>query len=166
MNTTLLIFGILLLAAGLILAFIPSRWSAPVAWAGLLLSVLSGHMMLSTGQIVFWACAAAMVTAIDFMLPPQVAGSRHGVMYIVTATLLGTLVGMIASGAAMIVGAAVGAFAGALAFSRTPRGHDLTFPSRRFVNYLAAKGMPAVVTMCIIGIAVALLISQYQLIPQ
>ncbi len=153
-------------AVALAMTFVPSRWSALAAWTGLLFFVLSGNVVLSTGQMVFWAVAAAMVAALGFLLPQAVARSRHGVTYIAVGTLLGVLIGMLASGAAMIVGAAAGALAGGVAFSRTPGGRNINFPSRQFFNYLGAKGLPAVVTLCILGIALALLISQHQLISQ
>lgn len=166
MTLTLLIIAALLLAAAIAMTFLPSRWSAPVAWAGMVLTILSGHIMLSTSQIVFWGIAAAIVLALNFLLPPDISRSRVGINYIAAGTIIGTLLGILASGPAMIVGSLIGAAAGAIAYSRTPRGRNLGFPSRPFFNYLAAKGLPAVITICIIGITLALLVSQQSLIQQ
>ena len=164
MNTFLLIVAGVMLTAAVVMAFIPQSWSAPLAWLGLLLARLSGHLMLSTGQVIFWAVAAAIVLGINYLLPVAVVKSRRGVPYIAGGALVGAFVGMIASGAMLIVGSVVGATFGALAYKRTPAGADLEFPSRRFFNYLAAKGLPAVVTLCIVGIALGLIVTQYTLL--
>lgn len=163
-STILTIAGALALTAAVVLMFRPWPWAALVAYAGLWLMVWSGHIVLSPAQLVFWGVAAALVAGINFLLPAEVVASRRGVAYIAGAALAGTLVGMLASGAGMIVGSVVGAACGALAYSRTPSGRDIVFPSRPWLNYLAAKGLPAVVTCCIIGIVVALLASQYYII--
>lgn len=164
MSITLTIAGTLLLTAAIVLSMRPSRWNAPTAYAGLWCFIGSGNIVLSVEQEIFWGVAAALVLALGYMLPREVADSRRGVAYIVGATLAGTLVGMIVSGAGMIAGSVVGAFCGALAYSRTPGGRDIDFPSSQFFNYLAAKGLPAVITMCIIGIVIALLASQHAIL--
>ena len=45
---------------------------------------------------------------------------------------------------------------GGYVYARTPAGKPLGFPSAQFFQYLCAKGLPAVVTVSIIGIAVML----------
>ncbi len=146
-----------MLAAGVVLAFIPKTWSAPVAWLGLCLLWFSGSIAVTWSVLLFWGIASAITLAINFLLPKIVANSNLGVGYIVGASLAGTLVGMLVSNAGMIVGSALGAFCGALAFSRTPKGGAMKFPSQRFFNYLCAKGLVAVVTTCIAGEAFVLL---------
>lgn len=164
MEMTLIILGSLLLTAAIVMAFRPSRWSAPVAYIGLWLFILSGNIVLSVFQEVFWGLAAAIVLALNYTLPAGVVSSNRGVAYIAGGTLGGTLVGMIVSGAGMIIGSVLGAFFGALAYCRTPGGRDIRFPSAQFVNYLAAKVLPAIITFCIIGIVIALLASQYAIL--
>lgn len=157
MSIILTITGVLLLAAGVVLAFMPKSWSAPVAWLGLLLLRLGADVDAPWSTLLFWGCAALIAWGICVLLPKAVANSRMGVGYIVGASLAGTLVGMLLSAAGMIVGSALGAFCGALAFSRTPAGSVMRFPSRQFFNYLCAKGLVAVVTTCIAGEAFVLL---------
>lgn len=157
MSIILTITGVLLLAAGVVLAFMPKSWSAPMAWLGLLLLRLGADVDAPWSSLLFWGCAALIAWGICVLLPKAVANSRKGVGYIVGASLAGTLVGMLLSAAGMIVGSALGAFCGALAFSRTPAGAVMRFPSRQFFNYLCAKGLVAVVTTCIAGEAFVLL---------
>lgn len=154
---TLTITGVLLLAAAVVLAFVPKPWSAPLAWAGLLSLAISDTIESSSSILIFWGIAALIAWGINIMLPRAVARSSMGVAYMTGAALAGTSVGMLLSGAGMIAGSVLGAFCGALAFSRTPAGNTLHFPSKQFVNYLCAKGLPAVVTTCIAGEAFVLL---------
>lgn len=160
-DMALVITGIILLALSVVLAFVPVRWSAPVAWCGLLLSGWGTAVEIGTGTYVFWAVAAAIVLVISYLLPSEIARSGKGNGYICGATLAGALVGLVISHAALIIGAVLGAFCGALAYSRTPAGAALGFPSPKFLNYLCAKGLPAVVTMCIVGLAVGALTAIY-----
>ena len=151
------VIGVLLLAAGVVLAFIPKAWAAPVAWVGLFLLWYADCVTSPWSTMLFWGVAAAIAWGINVLLPKPIANSSMGVGYITGAALAGTLVGMLLSNAGMIIGSVLGAFCGAMAFSRTPAGEPMHFPSRQFVNYLCAKGLPAVVTTCIAGEAFILL---------
>lgn len=164
MSNLLMICGAVVLTASLVLMFAPRRESAPVAFAGLLLLQLSGHIVVSTTQLVFWGVAALIVLGLNVLLPASVAGSSRGVAYMAGGALAGTLVGMLTGSAGLIIGSVAGALCGAVAYSRTPGGRDLGFPSQKFFNYAAAKGFPAVITSCIIGIAIALFASQWTII--
>lgn len=157
MSMILTITGVLLLATGVVLAFVPKGWSAPVAWIGLWLLCLGDAVQASWSTLLFWGMAALIAWGITILLPKAVANSKMGVGYIVGAALAGTLVGMLMNNAGMIVGSVAGAFCGALAFSRTPGGRTMKFPSCPFFNYLCAKGLVAVVTTCIAGEAFVLM---------
>lgn len=131
----------------------------PAALTGLLALCCSavgnyGQMLVDWQTLIFWGVATAMVIGLHMMLPPFVTRSRAGVPYISGGALAGTAVGMVmATTAAIICGAALGAFMGALAYWRTPKGRPMLFPSSKFFNYLAAKGLPAVVALSMTAIA-------------
>ncbi len=157
MTTIMTIFASLLLATSVVLAFLPSRWSVVTAWAGLLLTGIGSGVDIGVTIYIFWGVAAAIVMALSYLLPPDITRSTRGNGYIVGAALAGALVGLVLSHAGMIVGAVLGAFCGAMAYSRTPAGTTLAFPSGKFLNYLCAKGLPAVITMCTVGTAIGIL---------
>lgn len=133
-------------------------WAPAVAWASLAILLLTSAKVPTLSTVGFWAAAAAIATAINFMLPRSVTDSRIGQGYIAGATIAGMLVGMVISPAAMIVGAIAGAFIGALAFSRTPAGANIREPFSKFINYVCAKGMSAVIAACICGTATSYII--------
>lgn len=153
LNLAACTIGLIICAAGVVATFMSRIWSALVCFVGFATVYFWGGTELSASQFFFWGAAAVMAWGICYMLPKPVALSRVGVGYIAGATLAGALVGMIVSAAGLIIGAVVGAFCGALAYSRTPSGAILEFPSSKFLHYLCAKGLPAVVDMCIFCLA-------------
>lgn len=150
--------------ASLVITYIPRGWGSLVAYCGLLCLSFVPGLTVTTEALVFWGIAALIALGICSLLPDWVSKSRKGVGYIVTATIAGTLVGMLISSAGLIIGAVTGAFCGALAFSRTPEGKALKFPSSEFLNYLCAKGLPAIVTACIAGLTLSTLYNYYYII--
>lgn len=104
-----------------------------------------------------WGIAVAIVLVIDMMQPRRLARCTNGMTYIGIGALVGMMVGMTGfSYLWMVAGAAIGVIAGGYVYARTPAGRPLGFPSAQFFQYLCAKGLPAVVTVSIIGIAVML----------
>lgn len=142
-------------------AFASWRWSAASNYLALWALYYAPGFALPDGLMTFWGIATLIALGINYMLPFQVATSRMGMAYIGVGALCGTAVGLVvASQAATICGAALGCLCGAIAYSRTPRGRQMDFPSTRFFNYLLAKGLPLTVVMSISGI-VAMALYQY-----
>lgn len=134
-------------------SFASWRWAAATAYLSLWPLYYLPEFAISDSIMTFWGIAALIALGINYMLPFAVATSRQGMPYIAGGGLCGTMVGLVAaSQAAVICGAALGAVLGGLAYSRTPRGRILDFPSTRFFNYLVAKGLPLTVTLSCAGI--------------
>lgn len=145
--------SMLLLAGGVILMFLSKRFAALAAYCGLLGIWLTNNHFSST-SLIFWGIVTGIVLVIEYLLPKHVATSTRGVGYMAGAALAGTFVGLAISHEWMIVGAVAGVLLGGIAYSRTPAGSVMEFPSSKFLNYLCAKGLPAVVTTCIVGTAI------------
>lgn len=152
MNLTVLICGCMLMAAGMVLAFLSSRYASVAAYLALWVCRYSGAVSLELSTLLFWGAATALCIGIDLLLPQTIARGRAGVVHISGGALAGSAVGMCSNTmAGVICGAALGAFFGAMAFSSTSAGKPMHFPSAKFFNYLAAKGLPATVTMSMAG---------------
>ncbi len=154
--------SVLLLVGSVVGCFMRRRWAVVLAYAGMLGIDLLLFSHFSSRDW-FWGAATIIVLAIVYMLPTAVTASRLGVGYIVGGVIVGAAVGLIVSHAWLIVGSVVGGILGGVAYSRTPRGSEMGFPSPRFFNYLCAKGLPAVVTVCIVGTAIELLLSYFKI---
>ena len=150
----IIVICILLLILAAVLTFTSVSYGTAVAFLALCTSGLLPGVELSGSLYMFWGVAMLIVIALNTILPRSVATSRVGVPYIVTSTLAGMLVGLTLSHAAMICGAILGG----IAFARTPSGSVLAFPTHRFWNYLCAKGLPAIISLCIIGTAIPIIV--------
>ncbi len=145
--------GICLLGA-LILAFMPRVWASVAALASLWCVMLAMDGWHSWPVLLFWSVATALVLGIHRLSAGAPAPSRIANAYVSGGALAGAVVGMImTTSAAVIIGAAVGAFCGAFAFSRTPGGRGLDFPTAQFATFLVRTGLPAVVVMSMVAIA-------------
>lgn len=133
------------------------RFTPATAWLTLLLiwGIASGN------TIIFWGITAAIALGINYMLPTEIAKSRVGVSYIAGGALTAAIAGTLLSTWGTVIAAALGAILGSLAYSRTPSGKVLEFPSKKFFNYLCAKGLPITVNISLIVIYITLLISYF-----
>ena len=155
MNEILLIVGLALLAAALVFVVRPWLPSAITAMAALVALHVSTYICLPVSTFVFWGVASLIVLAIGLLLPKgEPGGSRQGSCYLVAGALAGLLVGIAVDARVMILCAIFGAIFGELAYSRTPKGCWIKFPSLDFIHYFCAKGMNIVVTVAMVGIAI------------
>lgn len=161
MTVFLIILGIVALVAGFLAIMRPWFPGAPVAYLGLWLLKWAGFIHPTVSLLTSWGVIAAIVLGLDLLLPRNVTRATNGMTYMGTGGLVGLFVGMTGFSLAWaVVGAAAGVLLGAFAYTRMPGGEGLGFPSARFFQYLCAKGLPAVVTLGIIGIAVLLAVME------
>lgn len=155
MTTFLLITAVLAALAAVVLCFMSWRWSAAPALAGYLTAwAVACHGSAPWTSPVMWTVTALMALMLNMILPVQVSTSRRGNGYIAGGALTGLVACLLISLPWMVAGAAFGAAIGGIAYSLTPRGRSLSFPSRGFIHYLCAKGLPAVVTVSIAALTV------------
>lgn len=161
MSTLLLISGIVALVAAFLAILRPYVPGAVLAYAGLWLFKWSGFIHPSAGLLASWGVIVVVVLVIDFLLPSSISRATNGMGYMGVGGLVGLFVGMTGFSLAWAVaGAAAGVLLGAFAYTRMPGGKALGFPSSRFFQYLCAKGLPAVVTLGLIGIALLLVVME------
>lgn len=148
-----LIFAILFAGVAIVLAYM-SKWEAiPAAFLSLLSGFFGRVASVSAASLIFWGVAAVVVLALWFMLPRHVVASRRGMPFLCTGALAGTVVGMVFNtSAGIILGAAVGIFLAALVMGRSAVGRDLEYPTKKYFNYVLAKGFPVLVTFAILGV--------------
>ena len=68
--------------------------------------------------------------------------------------MAGGMLGILLAPRIMVLGVILGAAMDQLAYSRTPAGNWMLFPSTQFWRYFAAKCLPAIVAISIVCIAV------------
>lgn len=158
-STPWLVFALILAAISLVMMFVPRTPACIVAYMALWAAKLSSYTPFTTGTMLFWGAAVAIVLINRFLLPSQVRNSSRGLGYIAGGAIAGMALGLtLYTAASIIIGAVVGAFLGSIAYSRTAAGQVLQFPTSKFFNYLGAKGIPAVIAASLNGLIFAGLI--------
>lgn len=133
---------------GIALAFVPSFPASLMSLCALVLAWSYGALALPTVQLVCWIAAAAVAVVLSRLLPRQIRLSRQGLGYIAGASVVGAALGaVVGSSAAVILGAASGVTLGALAYMRTPGGAVISSDKSKYINYVLAKGLPAIVAV-------------------
>ena len=160
----------LMVIAGLVLAAVAGL-AFYLAWKGRVEGVIAvyvalllcGHGRVPAGQLVFWGVASAAAVALMLLLPRQVSKSTVGMAYLTAGGLVGMVVGLsLGTMASLILGSAAGCLLGAFVVGRLDTGRELDFPSRKFFNYVCAKGLPVVVLFSMLGLILSTLFYNWQ----
>lgn len=161
MLTTYLLCTGMLLALTVVAVFFPRIPAVLGAYGAMWLCRLSGFALFDNNTMIFWGVATLLVLGLQYLLPRAVAFSRVGVPFISGGAIVGAIVGLLFNTVAgIILGAVAGAFFGGVAFANSRTGREiLLFPSRKFFNYLAAKGFPAVITCSMAALCLSSLIT-------
>ena len=154
-QTILLIAGVACLVAALILVLWP-RWVAAVpAYVGLVLLHWSYYIAVPVVTFVFWGIATAITVGLFYLQPSgEPDGNRSSNIYVGFTAMAGGMLGILLAPRIMVLGVILGAIMGQLAYSRTPAGRWMLFPSTQFWRYFAAKCLPAIVAISIVCIAI------------
>lgn len=155
--TALSIRSLILSLAAVVAMFVPRLPAVPAAYAALVCAHFDGAVYINEKILIFWGVATAIVLGLRALQPKAIVLAKGGQAYVAVATLVGTLLGYLASAtaAAIIIGGAVGSFLGATAYMRTPASPRLPLTSQGFVEYICAKGLPSVVTASMVAITIA-----------
>lgn len=151
----LLILGTLCMVAAMVLVLKPWTVAAVPAFAGLVLMHWSTYTTFPHWIFWFYGATTLMVVGIRYLSPRgEPDGKTTGNLYLGLGAVMGCLLGMLVEARFMVLGTIIGTVMGQVAFSRTPGGKWLTFHKSNFIQYLCAKGLPVVVAVAMIGIAV------------
>lgn len=152
--SALQILALALCATAVAGCFAPRVPAALISYGAMICAHCSGGTAIHTEQLVFWGIASGIVFALRFMLPEGSSGRRSALAYTAAGAACGAFVGILVSpsSAGAIIGAAAGVFFGAVAYMRKPASPRYAVASADFAAFLAAKGLPAIVTMSTVAI--------------
>lgn len=151
----LLALGLLCMAAAIVLMFKPRVPAAVPAYAGLLALHESTCIYLTDNAITFWLLCTVIITAIHIVMPKkEPEKSRVSTLYITLGGAAAMMLAMAADPRFMVLGVILGALLGTLAYCKTPKGKWVKFPSLTFIHYFCAKGLPLIIALAMMGIAV------------
>ena|SRR5690606_25443217 len=94
MDYVLIVFGALLMIAGILGGVLPVLPGPPLSYIGLLLLHFTGKYQFSSHFLITWFIVAAVVTLIDYLIPvwgtKRFGGSKHGIW----GSIIGLVVGL------------------------------------------------------------------------
>lgn len=126
---------------------------APTAAFAALLTAHFAAGIPDSSTLAFWGVAEVIALGLGFLNGRR---SGRGNAYVATGTIAGTLLGFLLAptSAALICGGAAGALLAAIAYVRTPGAQRIGIASRAFVDFVAARALPAIITCTMAAIAI------------
>lgn len=143
METIILIFGALLILAGLIGAFLPVVPGLPLSYAGLLaLQFVSAPFSL-TFMLVWAGITILFSFVLDNVIPAWATKRSGGSPYAVTGSVVGLIAGLFFPPLGFVIGPLIGAFAGEiLAGQKSDRAFKSALGA--FAGFMAATGLKVI----------------------
>ncbi len=155
----IIVLACILAVVGLVTMFLPRVPAVLAGYLALVSAHFAGAVFVSSQVLWFWGVATALVLGLRVLQPRALADASQGHWFTAAGTIAGAFAGFAISAtqAAVILGGAAGAFVGTAAFSRTATGSVLRQRQGAFVQYLCAKGIPALVcaSMSVMTLAIA-----------
>ena len=130
----------MLLGLGLYLCVRPYVPSVLASYGGLWLLQWGGLMEVPTVTLSYWGVMVVIVVTINSMQQPALTKATQGLPQMLITSV-----------------------AGGVFFARTPKGAALRFPSKRFLQYVCAKGFPTVISVSLTGIAIMVAVAAYNM---
>ena len=139
-------------------------WVAAVpAFVALVLLQFTPFMAISLWEGGSWGVATGIVAALRRFQPAgEPDGNKVSNLYVGLSSLAGSVLGLTLGKEFILLGAIVGGFMGVMAYSRTPLGKWIKFPTSTFIQYFCAKGLPAIVATAMVGKCIEALIFYYK----
>ena len=149
MNTVLIIVAILLVLVGLVGSIVPGIAGPPFSFLGLLVLSFVKGIEYSTTFLVVMGLIAAVVFALDYVVPvwgtKKLGGTKAGVRGSTIGLILGLLVTFVfpIGFIAVLIGPFVGAYIGEKQ-AGTDDGHALKAAFGSFVGFLVGTGLKVI----------------------
>lgn len=153
MDILLIVFGFILMLAGIVGSFLPVLPGVPVSWLGLLCLYLAPSLPFDWVFIIITGVVAITLYILDYIIPAmgtkKFGGSKAGAW----GTTIGLLVGIIAPiPFGILIGPFVGALVGELVFNRTEGKKAVKAAFGSFLGFLASTFMKFFATLVYLGI--------------
>lgn len=156
-----IVFTYIFAAVGVVMMFVPRLPAVVAAFLSLLCAYFAGTSNVSEQVLVYWSVAALIVLVLRGLGRGEGNGDVRGNAYISAGALVGAFLGFAVTptSGTVILGSALTAFIGSVAYMRMPGSPGFAVASGRFVQFLCARGLQAVVTVSVSAIAVSSVLS-------
>lgn len=155
-TTILLILIGLCVVVGIVGSILPGIPGPPITYAGLVIAYFAFPGEIGWYGLVWTFILMAVVTVMDFLLPPYLTGICGGSKYATWGSIIGIFVGLFIP-MGMILGPWLGAFFGELIHDHNDIMKALKVSSLSFIGFILTTGVKLIACFIItiyIGIAV------------
>ena len=139
MDIALLIIGFIVLLVGLAGSFLPVLPGPPLSWVGLLLFYLTKPIPVDYTFLGITFFVAALVTAMDYIIPALGTKKFGGTKYGMWGTTIGLVIGLIMPiPFGFLIGAFAGAFIGEMFYDSKDNQRALKAAFGSFIGFLSS----------------------------
>lgn len=140
MDIILVLLASVFLLAGLVGSILPVLPGPPLGWVGLLLLSFTDYASFSTSFLVVSGIVAAIITALDYLIPiwgtKKLGGTKAGIR----GSTIGLIIGLFFGPFGIILGPAVGAFIGEMTVKNDSE-KALRSALGSFIGFLLGSGL-------------------------
>jgi len=139
----LAVLAIVLSVAGILGAIVPMLPGPPLSWAALLCLYFSvcPHTPLTATALFVWLAVAAVITVLDYVIPPLMTKLMGGHKEAERGALIGMIAGIFLTPVGMIVGSLLGAFIGEFLSADQDFATSLKATLGVFVGFILTTGL-------------------------
>lgn len=151
--SALVILTLVLCVLALASCFVRRVSASLIAYGAMVCAHCVHAAAIGTYELVFWGIATAIILGLRWLRDGD-HWRRAALAYTAGGAAVGAFLGAVVAPtqSAIIAGSALGSFLGALAYMRTPSSPHVPVGSRVFVEYLAAKSLPAIIACSMVAI--------------
>lgn len=154
MDYVLYFIGFVLLAAGLVGSFLPVLPGPPLGWAGLFTLSFTSTLNLSASMLIWTAVFAALITALDYLIPiwgtKKFGGTKAGIR----GSTIGLIIGLFFGPLGIILGPALGAFVGEM-MVKNDANKAMKSAVGSFIGFLLGTGIKVIYGIYVLYIAIS-----------
>ena len=152
MDTTLMIFSILLGIAGLVGCVLPVLPGPPLSWVGLFLVSLTDKFgaNIDSKSLLIWGVITVAVTVLDYVVPILFTKHFGGSKSATRGATVGLLVGLFGGPVGIILGPFLGALIGELINNPNNKAHALKVAFSSFVSFLITTELKIIASVAML----------------
>ena len=155
METTIAIIAVIAGIVGILGSILPGLPGVPVSWAGLLALYIWGNGTNASGEplsiaiLIVWALVVALVTVVDYIVPPLIIKKMGGSKYAEKGSMYGMIFGIIFTPVGMILGAFLGALLAELVVAKKKSEEAIKAAVGSFLGFILGTGIKTIAAVCI-----------------
>ena len=155
METTIAIIAVIAGIVGILGSILPGLPGVPISWTGLLALYIWGNGTNASGEplsiaiLIVWALVVALVTVVDYIVPPLIIKKMGGSKYAEKGSMYGMIFGIFFTPIGMVLGSFLGALLAELVVAKKNSDEAVKAAIGSFLGFILGTGIKTIVAVCI-----------------